>query len=65
MRTKLEAIRKHESQLGTYALDHAIRGLNRFRGVTVMRRPYAEAFAAVPLGEGAEATSHELVSRYV
>jgi LmbE family N-acetylglucosaminyl deacetylase len=65
MRTKLEAIRAHRSQLMTYRYDRAIWGLNRYRGVMTIRRPFAEAFAAVPLGKGAIADASVIGWRYV
>jgi LmbE family N-acetylglucosaminyl deacetylase len=44
MARKLHAIRCYQSQLGAFRYDHAIRGLNRYRGVIAARSRYAEVF---------------------
>lgn len=42
--TKIDAMRRHKSQLEHIAYDEAIRGLNRFRGVSLGRGEYCECF---------------------
>lgn len=44
MEIKLEAMRRHKSQLEHIAYDEGIRGLNRFRGISSGRGEYCECF---------------------
>ena len=53
MARKLAAVRCYRSQLEQYRYDHAIRGLNRYRGALGLRRRYAEAFLTVTTAVGA------------
>ncbi|MBA4421839.1 MAG: hypothetical protein C0390_01915 [Syntrophus sp. (in: bacteria)] len=41
---KLEALRRHRSQLASIPYDDAVRGLNRYRGVMTGRGSYCECF---------------------
>lgn len=41
---KIEAIRRHKSQIEHIAYDEGIRGLNRFRGISSGRGDYCECF---------------------
>ena len=45
MAAKLRAIRTYRSQLTAFRYDHAVRGLNRYRGELNARTRFAEAFA--------------------
>ncbi len=45
MARKLRAVRCHRSQLHSFRYDHAVRGLNLYRGVMGAGSRYAEAFA--------------------
>ncbi|HWP98399.1 MAG TPA: PIG-L deacetylase family protein [Syntrophomonadaceae bacterium] len=47
MDLKIQALRKHESQLLEIAYDEGILGLNRYRGVTTGRGVYCECFQVV------------------
>lgn len=44
MEIKMEAMRRHKSQLEHIAYDEGIRGLNRFRGISSGRGEYCECF---------------------
>ncbi len=44
MQLKLDALRRHKSQLADIAYDEAIQGLNRYRGITSGTGQYAECF---------------------
>jgi N-acetylglucosamine malate deacetylase 1 len=52
MRCKLEAVRRHRSQVTQYRYDRAVLGLNRYRGVLAGRCRYAEVFDAASEGPG-------------
>ncbi len=41
---KIEALRKHKTQLANVAYDEAARGLNRYRGAMLEKGTYAECF---------------------
>ncbi len=47
MKVKLRAIRCYESQLRVFRYDHAVRGLNRYRGALAARCQYAEVFRSL------------------
>ena len=49
MRRKLRAIRCHASQLVRFRYDHAMRGLNRYRGVMAGDARFAEVFQEIDL----------------
>ena len=44
MGQKLRAVRGYRSQLRLFRYDHAVRGLNRYRGIMASGSTYAEAF---------------------
>jgi LmbE family N-acetylglucosaminyl deacetylase len=46
MPRKLRAVRCYRSQLRLFRYDHAVRGLNRYRGILAGGSRYAEAFVA-------------------
>lgn len=46
---KLEALRKHESQLASLKYDEAVKGLNRYRGITTKNIEYAECFKVMKI----------------
>lgn len=48
MRQKLLAVRRYKSQLAVFRYDHAVRGLNRYRGILAGGSSYAEAFRYCP-----------------
>jgi LmbE family N-acetylglucosaminyl deacetylase len=52
MPQKLAAIRAYVSQLRHFRYDHAIRGLNRYRGALAARAKYAEVFVRQDLPAG-------------
>ncbi|MBN2094609.1 MAG: PIG-L family deacetylase [Candidatus Aenigmarchaeota archaeon] len=45
--TKLEAMKKHESQLKNYPFDEGVEGLNRFRGTMSGKGKYCEFFQVI------------------
>ncbi len=47
MPKKIKALRQHKSQLSDIAYDEAIKGLNRYRGVTTGRGEYCECFELI------------------
>jgi LmbE family N-acetylglucosaminyl deacetylase len=47
MPQKLQALRAHESQLGEFNYERAVRGLNAFRGELAAKCQYAEVFQTV------------------
>lgn len=47
---KIEAMRRHKSQLEHIAYDEGIRGLNRFRGISSGRGEYCECFQVLKAG---------------
>jgi LmbE family N-acetylglucosaminyl deacetylase len=47
MSRKLRAVRCYQSQLRSFRYDHAVRGLNRYRGILGSGSRYAEAFVAL------------------
>jgi hypothetical protein len=47
MARKLRAVRCYQSQLRLFRYDHAVRGLNRYRGILCAGGRYAEAFVAL------------------
>ncbi len=49
--TKLEALRKHSSQLANIAYDEAIKGLNRYRGAMSGKGTYCEFFEIIKTGK--------------
>jgi N-acetylglucosamine malate deacetylase 1 len=49
MAQKMKAVRCYKSQLAAFRYDHAIRGLNQFRGVMSGGCRYAEAFQDFPI----------------
>lgn len=51
MDIKMQALRQHQSQLSVYAYDEAIRGLNRYRGITSGQKAYGEAFVIYKAAE--------------
>ena len=55
MSTKLAAVRCYASQLAGYKYDHAIRGLNRYRGALAAQTRYAEVFCELLCEPGSEA----------
>jgi LmbE family N-acetylglucosaminyl deacetylase len=50
---KLAAIRCYRSQLSQRRYDRAVLGLNRYRGVMILAKQYAEAFEHISLEPGA------------
>lgn len=51
MDIKMQALQQHQSQLSVYAYDEAIRGLNRYRGITSGQKAYGEAFVIYKVAE--------------
>lgn len=49
MEQKIEALKKHSSQLKNVAYDDAVRGLNRYRGALSGKGTYAECFEVIKM----------------